>query len=253
MEDKAPEKEKLVGVPLVRAILGNLHDSLKWLWLIVMGLAVVNAIKVYANLLDPSAITSPLNLVNMFISEHTVVFVSFVLVFVRFYFGDSRYLDLSYEETQYRRGLRNEVKKYSGIKRFFDIMLLLNHGTFFYFMSFHMGNATYYIYFFVILMVVNVFWLMLQVLAGINALEQDNDPLIGGVKSFQPMLVWTINNLVFALAITYVTFATTGSNIAWALALSILNSLIDLAATWKFYFPPLEQILEHADSIVEKR
>ena len=52
------DDEKLEGVALVRAILKNLHESLKWLWLIVMGLAIVNAIEVYSKFLDTDDIKS---------------------------------------------------------------------------------------------------------------------------------------------------------------------------------------------------
>jgi len=110
-------KSNFVGIDLVRAVLSNLHDSLKWLWLIVMGLSLVNAIEIYAKLLNPSDATNLFDLMKMFIAEPTIVFISFILIFIRFYFGDSRFLDLSYRETHYSRGLEMELDKYAGFKR----------------------------------------------------------------------------------------------------------------------------------------
>ena len=234
------EKNKLEGIDLVRAILFNLHDSLKWLWLILMGFSLVNAVEVYAKLLNPQDAEKPFDLVKMFLVEPTIVFISFILVFIRFYFGDSRFLDLSYKETQYKRGLITELDKYSGVKRALDIMLLLNHGTFFYFMSFHIGNSTYYSYYFIVLMVVNVFWLLLQVLAGINAKYPEPDPLIGNMKGYRVLLTWCINNLLFAIIISYVIFSELPQGIKLCIGLTILNSVVDLCFTWKYYFPPLQ-------------
>ena len=238
------EKDKLEGIDLVRAILSNLHDSLKWLWLIIMGLSLVNAIEVYAKLFNPQDAKNPFDLLNMFIAEHTIVLISFILVFIRFYFGDSRFLDLSYEETQYSRGLRAELDKYGASKRTLDIMLLLNHGIFFYFMSFYIGNSAYYSYFFVILMIVNVFWLLLQVIAGINAKYPEPDPLIGNMKGNQVLLKWSINNLLFVIVISYVIFSDLQYRVLICIGLTILNSLVDFCLTWKYYFPPLHDLYE---------
>ena len=243
MADKI--KEKLEGVDLIRAILSNLHDSLKWLWLIIMGFSLVNAIEVYANSLNPQDVTNPFNLVKMFAVESTVVFISFILVFIRFYFGDNRFLDLSYQETQYNRGLKAELYKYSGIKRASDIMLLLSHSIFFYFMSFHIDNSTHYSYFFIVLMVVNVFWLWLQVFAGINAKYQQPDPLIGNMQSSKVLLIWSMNNFVFASIICCMIFSGLPHRVGICIGLTILNSVVDFCFTWKYYFPPLLNLYEH--------
>ena len=242
------KKDKLDGIDLIRAILSNLHDSLKWLWLIIMGFSLVNAIEVYAKLLCPRNVENSFDLVNMFLAEPSIVFISFILVFIRFYFGDSRFLDLSYKETQYSRGLKAELDKYNGRKRTLDIMLLLNHGIFFYFMSFYIGDSAYYSYFFVILMIVNVFWLLLQVIAGINAKYPEQDPLIGNMKGNQVLLKWSINNLLFVVIISYVIFSELPHRIRICIMLTILNSLVDFRLTWKYYFPPLRDLYERDGS-----
>jgi hypothetical protein len=241
-------KDRLDGVYLIRAVLENLHDSLKWLWLIIMGLSLVNAVEVYARLLEPRNVENVSGLVNMFFVEHTIVFISFILVFIRFYFGDSRFLDLSYKETQYSRGLKAELDKYGGRKRALDIMLLLNHGIFFYFMSFYIGNPAYYSYFFVILMIVNVFWLLLQVIAGINAKYPEPDPLIGNMKGQRVLLTWIVNNLLFVIIISNVIFSELSQRMLICIALTIANSIADLCFTWKYYFPPLRELCERGYS-----
>jgi len=102
----------LTGTDLVRAILKNSHESLKWLWLIMMGESIVKAIEKYSSLLHPEDVDNLFKLVNIFLTKNSLVLISFIFVFIRFYFGDSRFLDLSYEETLFRKGLDSEIKKY---------------------------------------------------------------------------------------------------------------------------------------------
>lgn len=239
------EKDKIDGAKLIRAILENMHDSLKWLWLIIMGFSLVNAIEVYVKLLSLEKVTNPYDLLRLFLVAPTLVFFSFILVFIRFYLGDSRFLDLSYKETQYSRGLGAELKKYSGRKRATDIMLLLSHGIFFYFMSFHIGNAYYYVYFFIILMVVNVIWLWLQILARIGSNHYKGpDELIGGMDGTKVLIIWSINNLIFAVVLILTVFSDLPQVQSFfiCIGLTILNSIIDFRFTWNYYFPPYHEL-----------
>lgn len=241
------DDEKLEGVALVRAILKNLHESLKWLWLIVMGLAIVNAIEVYSKFLDTDDIKKSVEIFTIFFNIESLVFISFLFVFIRFYFGDNRFLDLSYQETQFERGLKSEINKYSGIKRLMDILLLISHGVFFYLMSSQIGDIQKFLYFFVILLISNVFWLLIQLLGGINAQHPDIDPLIGNAKGSKPMIIWIINNLFFAILILQFIFSNIEYKFEISVFLTLLNSLIDITTTWKFYFPPLNLILQNTE------
>jgi hypothetical protein len=233
------EKEKLT-----RAILKNLHESLKWLWLIIMGLSLVHAIEVYAELLDLRDAENPLDVAMMFITEHTLVFISFILIFIRFSFGNNRFIDLSYDEKQYRQGLKVELYKYSGRKRTFDIMLLLSQGIFFYFMSFHIGNSAYYSYFFVIFMVVNVLWLIFQLKSKINAKDPKPDLLIGNMSGSQVLENWCINNFLFVVIMVCIIASGLPYKVLICIGLTILNSVVDFCLTWRYYFPSLRDIYE---------
>jgi hypothetical protein len=107
-----------------------------------------------------------------------------------------------------------------------------------------MGNSERYIYFFVLLMAVNVIWLMLQVLVSSGVRYQDEDPLIGNLKGNQPLLIWSLNNFIFVFLILYVIFSQFEHRILASLILTIINSIIDFIVTWKFYFPPLKEIFD---------
>jgi hypothetical protein len=243
------EKNNLEGTDLVRVVLRNLHDSLKWLWLVIMAFSLVNAIEVYTKQYNLQDLKNPFDLVkNMFFTEHTVVLISFIFIFIRFYFGNSRFLNVSYEETLYRRGLEIELDKYSGLKRTTDIMLLLSQGILVCIMSFYIGNSDYYSYFFVIFMVINVFWFLLQVFFNINARHQEPDPLIGNMKGQQVLVRWCANNFLFIILIICVISSECPIRTQIYIGLTILNSVIDFRLTWKYYFPPLLEIYNKRSS-----
>ena len=125
-----------------------------------------------------------------------------------------------------------------------DIMLLLNHGIFFYFMSFYIGKSTYYCYFFAILMAVNVFWLLMQRIFGVNAKYPEPDPLIGNMKGRTVLERWCLNNFAFAFIVIIVIFSMHPMKTFICIGLTILNSAVDFYCTWKYYFPPLRDLYE---------
>ena len=50
---------RLTGTELVRAILENIHESLKWMWQIIMALALVKAVEVFSSTLFLSEVSNP--------------------------------------------------------------------------------------------------------------------------------------------------------------------------------------------------
>ncbi len=239
------DNETLKGTALVRAILKNSHESLKWLWLIIMGESIVKAIEKYSSLLHPENVNNLFSLVNMFLTTNSLVLISFVFVFIRFYFGDSRFLDLSYEETLFRKGLESEIKKYSGRKMFFDILLLLTHGIIFYLMALVIADPLHYIIFFIVLLMANTVWLLAQIMVRVTNSRSYDEPLIGNLNTVFPMLVWIINNLIFQVIMSYMIFSSYSDKAIYALLASLLNSGFDFYFTWRFYFPPLNEFVEN--------
>lgn len=238
--------KQLQGTDLVRVILKNIHESLKWPWQIVMALALIKAVEKYADTLDLSSLTNPFDIIPAFFNINTIVFTSFVFIFIRFFFGDSRHLDLSYEETQYLHGLEKELKKYSGFKRLSDILLLLTHGILFYLMALHIDSIINYIALFILLLIFNIIWLFAQYLYSRASPYNIPELLIGNMDRYDPILYWAINNFFSVILISIFLFWSYKYAHIIALLLTIANSIIDFIITWKYYFPDLRQIHEES-------
>jgi len=242
------DEGRLTGSELVRAILGNIHESLKWMWQIVMALALVKGVEVFSSTLALLEVENPFDLVEIFFNEHSVVFLSFVLVFVRFYFGDSRHLDLGYKETQYHHGLMHELKKYSSWYRLTDIFLLVTHGVFFYFLSLHINDTRHYLYFYLLLLFTNVLWLLSQFACSHFSGRNQQEILIDGMNRYSPLLIWSINNIIFIIIVAACVFWKNPWGIYAALVMTLMNSLVDFKLTWKYYFPNLARIHKESQS-----
>lgn len=229
----------LGGGDLVFEILKNTHSSLKWVWQILMGLALANAIRVFSFAINPALIENPLDILGAFYCESSLVFFSFSLIFIRIFFGDSRYLDLNYLETQYHYGLKAELGSFNTIRRFFDIVLLILNGTLVFMLSQFINETNTYISLFILLMAANIVWLMLAFI--IQRESNKKEILIGGLKRNAPLLRWSINNFVFSVAvILWINHSPKGTIIA--ILLTIFNSFADFLVTWPFYFPDLKKI-----------
>lgn len=245
------KEQRLTGTSLVRAILENIHESLKWMWQIVMALALVKAVEVFSSTLALSKVTNPFDLVAIFFNEYSLVFLSFILAFVRFYFGDSRHLDLGYKETQFHHGLMHELDKYSGAYRLADIFLLITHGVFFYFLSLHMNDTKHYLYFYLLLLFTNVLWLLCQFACSHIAGRNQTEILIDGNNRYSPLLIWSLNNIIFILIIAACVFLQQPWGAQIALVMTIVNSLVDLKLTWWYYFPDLARIHRESQNQVK--
>jgi hypothetical protein len=240
-------KNDINGNEVVQAILGNIHTSLKWLWQIIMALALVKGVEIYVSSLESKIINSHFDSFVIFWDINTLVFGSFIFIFLRFYFGDNRYLDLSYLETSYSRGLENELEKFSGFKRFSDILLLLTHGIFFYFMSRFINNLSNYLFFFNFLLIVNVIWLFIQVGYKTDYGKDlgKKDVLIGRMKTYKPIAIWIINNITTLFVMFLIFFSSSENKYLIGLAVCIINSIVDFIFTWKYYFPDLKPIYDN--------
>lgn len=245
-----PEIKAISPVELVREILRNTHESLKWVWLIIMALALIAAVENFTEVISAVPIEKPFDLLSMLSTIATLTFLSFLLVFVRFYFGDSRHLDLSYIETQFRYGIESEVKKYTGAKRALDIASLLLHGILFYFLAANLAAVEKYIYFFTVLLFANSIWLLVQ-LGFSSALTQGfgkAEAIFGDMKRYGVLIFWPVNNLVFGTLLILVTFSSIPYRLYWGLGLTVLNSIVDFSFAWRFYFPNLSRILNPDDT-----
>ena len=145
--------ETETGRLLLENLLKNTHESLKWAWQIVMGFSMVVAVHScyvpFLVVLDKLGIVSLESYAGQTPTVQTsmmslvLFFVVFMPTFVRFFYGDNRYLDLHYLELTHLANTKgaeeylSELTQFSGRRRMTDILLLMTHGMIFIFL----GNA----------------------------------------------------------------------------------------------------------------
>jgi len=190
-------------------------------------------------------------------------FLVFLPTFIRFFYGDNRYLDQHYLElillASYGNDgeFENELAAMHGRRRFFDILLLIFHGFVFVFMGNALKNPELFILIYAFLMLTNLLWLRANV-----KWNQTKETVIEGegIKLIRKEVYvypdrdraprfWIKNNLWHFLilgVLIYLHYNAHGIDRSLYLALSIFccvsNSAFDLWKTWFFYFPNVQQL-----------
>lgn len=175
MSDRDGQDPKKLAQDQVDKILAKTHDSLKWSWLVVMGYALYNATEqaylVVVRTIDGQA--GP-GTGEAYISVMIFVFV-FLPTFIRFFFGDNRYIDDQYSEL--RRDLRKWTRKdstkpehdilvrlsRSRKRRGLDSINLLAHGIIFALLSLAIGRPRLFFVLYAALLLVNCLFLFLTI------------------------------------------------------------------------------------------
>lgn len=267
MENSRPHKIKH---ELSLLVLENTHTTFKILWQILMGLALaVTVNSFYGGLTDLIATKN-----SGWIHSTAVLsanFAVFMLTFLRFFWGDNRYLDLHYMELflqisqSHPDKIDEELNRISGERRFFDIILLTVHGTIFIFLGLALENYYHFYLVYAILMTTNVLWLFynkhLQTRKEVRILQEDRQGAalgFGGTKvrysqevdpNYAPRF-WIRNNIatlvvmgsIFAI---YELTTVLPLNVFQYMMIGtcLANCFIDFWKTWDFYFPKLGELI----------
>ncbi|MFC1983555.1 hypothetical protein ACFLVO_00855 [Chloroflexota bacterium] len=211
-----------------KEVLKNSHATLKWMWIIVMGFAVKKAIETFIYYIEPSTGAEVLRDWQHFYLKDVMLFIIFILTMVRFYHGDSRYLDRTYLESQLRTF---NPKTYSARNRFCDFCLLLIHAILFYSLAAHQRNFPIFFCIYGSLLLFNAVWLGIM---SLRALRKED------VKY---PLNWAINNVIHVCFFIALYLCTNKLEASYSyiifFALAISNSLFDYLTTWPYYFPKI--------------
>jgi hypothetical protein len=226
-------------------VLKNIHGSLKWYWHVVMGLAMVHAIeKLYDSIFSRDCSTG-------FNASLSFIFV-FVPMFIRFYFGDSRYLDEHYIEHRKWRPINEYMEdinvKISKLRFLLDIVLLMVIGILFVFMALSIADTRIFFSITCGLLLFNIIWLTATSM--LNSKQRITE--IIKQKRYDAPHTWIVNNSMHVLCMVAVlllvpqTAVFFGTNIQQLvfLCLCISNSIFDVKLTRDFYLPKLDASLD---------
>jgi hypothetical protein len=260
---------------LLESLIRGTYDAFKYSFQILMMYSMVTAAQTCYPTLVESLSIIPNEFFNinhnqlnnqpkLNLTPSFLFIIVFVPTFVRFFIGDLRYLDLSYRDlTSVAKktgpdSYREEILKFSGGKRFFDMLMLLTHGVLFIFLGKSLESISHCAFVYSLLMLINVIWLSFSVTRAKKYTYNEND--LTGTES---MLIqhkrkdwaprfWIKNNLAFIVIIILVALFFKAYHrdpndlFYWIfVGLVVLNSLIDFRVTWFFYFPDYEEILDH--------
>lgn len=260
MQHSNIEKEILFG------LLHSTHESMKWMWQIVMGGALVIAVQTIYPDLKVFFSNTPITQHN--IQVLSLFFLVYLPFFFRVFYGNNRYIDLNYVEIMFLKNTEISdmvhLNQFTGISRFLDIFALLMHGILFIFLASILANPKEFIIAIIFFLGFNVLYLFFVVLRnGVkikipdikNYTKRMYSKYIHEKPRNDVLILWVLNNFFHAilLLLLYQLIGICFNEIIFiyiSIIFLILNSSIDIIYTWEFYFPDMEEL---AKAISEKR
>ncbi|MBI2953722.1 MAG: hypothetical protein HYY30_05370 [Chloroflexi bacterium] len=224
-----------------RETLRNCHVTLKWMWIVLMGFALKESIETFLYRIDSTGHRFLRNL-NDYDWVSVGVFLVFLVTLLRFFHGDSRYLDRKYLEMQLDDFNPNGFR--SG-KRFADMNMLLIHGIIFYALGVSQRDPVRFFAIYAGLLLFNSVWLVIAWRMS-NERRGERGEVRGAKESEDRFpLYWAKNNLVHFGAFVLLFFVASSSYDEWPFRLAVLalgasNCFFDYFLTWRYYFPKLK-------------
>jgi hypothetical protein len=225
-------------------VLRNLHGSLKWYWQVVMGLAMVKAVDTLYSILFDEIGTEKM--------VATLIFsCAFLPTFIRFFFGDSRYLDEHYIELRKWRPideyLAETPKKISKGRIVLDIGSLLIIGLLFVFMARSLSHPAIFFASYWALLLFNIVWLTITLRLAVDQVQTKSVLQ----ERYRAPRLWIKNNLWHMILMGPCLFVMlrTPDSLSWKtlsmefllIALCVSNSTFDFGRTGYYYFPSLDK------------
>nr|WP_281720812.1 hypothetical protein [Nitrosomonas nitrosa] len=267
----------------------NNHETLKTVWIVIMGAAVSNAASYLSTTL--SCDTAILGLASTPSSDCTgqpslaqsaLFFLAFMLIFLRFFWGDNRYVDWKYSQAvsltssaidqvverdsnQNASALfRSALRGYSSNSQALDIYFLIAQSIIFALLAGSIVDPARFQFLFIALLCVNIAWLVLGIISPRDHTQGffkqvSDEAAVEALRSRLPAYVWILNNLVAIGLLTFVAphasivlgdARAPGESAAIALwVVVMLNNLVSLTLAHHFYFPNPVNIYDdlHAD------
>ncbi|HEY0330170.1 MAG TPA: hypothetical protein VGC77_13850 [Rhodopseudomonas sp.] len=255
--------------------ISNSHAAIKACWLIVFSagtfaaLSTLNTVLIQMDWLN--GVVSPQNR----ITEHPLIcfilFVVFVLTFLRFYIGDVRIFDIRYTEifklVNLSIDLSDDPNDFSKFKKLvlnsdrnlykFEVVILTFQTLIIVFLAFQISNWLNFARVYSFLMVWNVVYLIFNYFRSRAVVSPvflelfpnaSNLPTIAAMFPMQASLIWIVNNFIAAVVLSpSIFYSSTGSApsaFAAVVCICVLgNCLIDFFLARDFYFPRFTEFL----------
>jgi hypothetical protein len=196
--------------------------------MVVMALAAAKAIEIFLYYIVPTTGEEVLRDWSHFYSRDVMLFIVFMVTIIRFYHGDSRYLERKYLEFPLHTF---NPKDYSSIIRFTNIFWLAVHAILFYYLAASQRDFPLYFSIFGGLLLFNAVWLVITYILTPNK------------ENLKYPLYWAVNNIIHVGFLIGLYFGTNELEASYSYiifsTLAISNSFIDYLTAWPYYFPKI--------------
>lgn len=162
----------------------------------------------------------------------TVLFITYLLFYTRFFLGDLRYLDLKYLQSQSQDAY---LERYSPFSRFIDFFSLIIHAICFYALAASISSFHYFYYIATAILIINSIWLL--VVYAIT--DRDNRDRLEAKSSIN----WCANNLITAAVLIFLIPIANYESWSFLLLFAgifFANTLVDFFSAWRLYFPSIK-------------
>jgi hypothetical protein len=266
----------------MKRVLAKAQESIKWPWFVIMGYALYNATeesyKVILRQSDAST-NPPIDDIHysLILPLLIAIFV-FLPTFIRFFFGDTRYIDEQYAELRQRLKDDNneevtELLSRSRFRRGLDAIFLLCHGITIALLSLAISRPELFFVFYWLLLSLNCVFLFTTI--QVNKIPTNSPDSTSARNPYQEIhykaprrdaavKFWLWNNLIFwfMFAALYwfwerlehverLRLVCRNWFLYGFVVLFLLNSVIDLVKQLDFYLPKLALIDKEAPSNAE--
>lgn len=147
-----------------------------------------------------------------------------ITAIIRFHHGNNQLLESFFGESR-ERGKGGTPSGGIGV----NFIVIMVQSVFFALMSFYVNGGRELIAIFGLLLLLDIFWYV------VNWTNNDMDP-----EALRQQRAWMLNNLGFLVVLALLYYTKNGS---WALTVGavaiLVNTVVDFAISWRFYFPPL--------------
>jgi len=158
-------------------------------------------------------------------THETLIFASFLFLFFRFFFGQRRQVKHLIKKLEWMRSRGDESYGRFGVMA--ASLLLLVHGLIFVLLSAFVDRPDAFLKLFALLMLVNILWLLIN--------YHQTKPWVED-RHAVPLFRWALNNCVFLGLVVILSPFHSQQFILAGLSLTFLNSIVDIAITWRYYF-----------------
>lgn len=217
--------------------LERLENNYRMIYIIIMSAPLILAMEILVTQQNTTTGIIHFKTLGLFGWTDAVMLFIFLSLYIRFFLGDLRYLDMKYLEKQ---SSDTFMKRYHPFSRMMEFFADILHAVSFYVLAAAITDFHLFYIVIVFLLILNALWLFITHLT--------SDRFDAARTESKSRMIWMINNAAtaFVLLVCDKYLADTNQSLLLILfvAIMIINSVVDFYFSRHLYFPKIEEIEE---------